>query len=86
MKMIYKQYQISKLEIIVAAVVIGTILALSVVVVIIQQEASAAASHINTDKILDKALRSLTRPNYDGYSYDPEQEKTMYEHFTLISK
>ena len=77
--------QSSKLEIIAAAVIIGTILVLSVVVVI-TQEAYAAASHISTDKLLDKALRSLTWPNHIGYSYDLEQEKIMYEPWTLISK
>jgi uncharacterized membrane protein len=77
--------QSSILETIAAAVIIGTILALSVAV-LITQEAGAAASHITTDKLLDKALRSITWPNHVGYSYDPEQEKIMYEPWTLISR
>ena len=39
-----------------------------------------------TDNLLDKALRSLTRPNHDGYSYDSEQEKIMFEAWIPLSK
>jgi hypothetical protein len=82
--MMMNKHQSSILEIIAAAVIIGTILALSIAVLITQE--AGAASHITTDKLLDKALRSLTWPNHVGYSYDPEQEKIMYEPWTLISR
>jgi hypothetical protein len=39
-----------------------------------------------TDDLLDRALRSLTRPNHDGYSYDSEQEKIMFEAWIPLSK
>jgi hypothetical protein len=81
--MMYK-HQNSTLEIIIAVLFIGTVLALSVVVIIIQE--ANAESHITTDKLPDKALRSLTWPNHIRYSYDPEQEKIMYEPWTLISR
>jgi hypothetical protein len=48
--------------------------------------AHAYAQTPTTDKLLDKALRSQTRSNHVGYSYDPEQEKIMFEPWTLISK
>jgi hypothetical protein len=41
---------------------------------------------VGTENLLDRALRSLTRPNHDGYSYDSEQEKIMFEAWIPLSK
>jgi hypothetical protein len=43
-------------------------------------------SSLGTDNLLDKALRSLTRPNHAGYPYDSEQEKIMFQYWTPLSK
>ena len=44
------------------------------------------AQTLSTDKLLDKALRSLTLPTHVGYSYDSQQEKILYEPWTPSSK
>ena len=43
-------------------------------------------SSSNTVNLLAKALRSQTRPNHAGYSYDSEQEKIMFKDWTPLSK
>jgi hypothetical protein len=66
--------------------VIALSLALLLLSTIFINSAQTYAQTPTTDKLLDKASLSLTRPNHNGYSYDPEQEKTMYGPFILTRK
>ena len=66
--------------------VIALSLALLLLSTIFVNSAQTYAQTPTTDKLLDKGLRSLTRPNHGGYSYDPVQEEKMYEPFILIRK
>ena len=66
MKMMNK-HQSSKLEIIAAAVIVATILSLSVLVVVTQQEASALASTtLNLEQIQNNKCSGFTRCGSSG--------------------